>query len=955
MKKIFYIFIALLAIFVVANKALNVKAASAPELIDGAQIRTDNNAGIKFVASATPTDGAVYGFVVGRGTITDLTVETPDVVTGEATGLSEENKYWVTITKIPEYGYAQDLSVRAYVRVGDQYTYSENIVTRSVGQVALGAQVNGTDGEYIQNVASYMLANYKKVHVDYSGNTHIDNVLYETNHKVLGQKFIADWNAMFETTLDAETAFVQGDNYASPFRTSARNNSTTDPSGAKIAEFFRDETMYNKWGWILDYIKTELKSGLAYDPCVTQIDCILNNTTDETGNWYYGITLVSYLQSIFNGKGTSTGSGRFNFERSVENMQKLALIGNYNDKVYSTFGELKLVKIGDDLQIEEVAKENYVFEGYMEDSTLYDETYKVASTNTLLIATYSALEYNITYELNGGGFRYASLDDAIDDFINDYNEIRGTTYTAETFAALGASADIGGASHVLYGRISSSVYDENIKNKWMWLVNYIADVAGSANKAAFTNFYNYSNQSELNAANTNYIYCIAYELRGWVGQAQYTKNTNFKSADYSALVEQSTTVALGETEYKYNYGEERDLLIPTRTGYDFMGWKCSVSDEILMQFPGKYYNTNSVTYTAVWERPTLYVDPTATTGSIYEVNNKQYVYGKNLFSTITDALAAAEEYYTISLLPGTYAEDITISTANITLAGPNEGIAYNESRGEEAIISGTITVSANNFTLDGVKYTGTQIIASKALAGLSILNVISTGNGGQIMSSGGRQAVLGSNYDLSDLVIKYSSFYMPSSQSGKNALAFYGVVTNANIEYNKFENTLSLSTYTEPILLNKVAGKIYVSNNNIDWSTDNYAIFLGSGSNAATVIDIKDNVVNCSNTTYHTAGIAVRNVQSGVTVNIVGNKIYNMGGNTFNFKSSVSGANVNISYNYFDANTSFKLTDFGSATVTTNNNCYAGGITSAGYNPNTSTETTYADLALLEEAYAKVK
>lgn len=1028
MKKIIYIFIMLLAIIVVTTKASNVEAASAPELIDGAQIRTDNLNGIKFVANVTPVDGATYGFVVGQGTVVDLTVDTPNTITGETTTLNEESQFYVTIVNIPERAYAQNLSVRAYVLIDGEYTYSTNIVTRSVGQVALGAQVKGTEGEYIETVAGSILENYKKVHVDYPGNTHVDDVLYETDHKKLAEKFVEDWNAMFETTLDAETAFVQGDNYASPFKTAARNNSTTNPEGANITAFFRDEAMYNKWGWILDYIQNELTTGLAFSACESQINCILNNTTDETGNWYYGLTLASYLQSIFCGKGSSTGSGRFNFERSVENMEKLALIVNYNNKVYSTFGELKLVKVGSDLKLEELSKENYNFDGYSINGTLYNETYNVTNDNVLLMPTFTAVEYdikyykdgveltdladvytvedavtlptitvegydfvgwcedeacegevvtslsegssgdkvyyakyvekqlkdvNVTYDLNGGYFNYPSLDDAIADFIVDFNASRNRTHTASTFYALGSWSEISDASNFLY--------DANYKAKWSWLVEYLATTAITAtNKKAFEVFHNYTKQSELNAANSNYIYCIAYELRGWVGKAQYTQNSSFKSANYSSLIAQSETAAKGQTAYTYK--DPCDLEVPTKDGYEFIGWTSSINGQVVTTFPGYYDNPGDITYTAVWEQiapvlnVSIYVDASATTGSVYEANGKEYVYGTDLFATITDALANAVENDTIYVLAGTYSDAITISTANITICGPNAGVPYNGSRNEEAVISGTISVSANNFKLDGVKFTGTQIKATQALEGLTILNIVSQSNGALIQDSGGRHAVLGSNYNLSNLVIRNSKFYVPYATDGKNGLAFYGIVTNANIENNSFVNKLTASALNEAILLQKVAGEIYVTNNNIDWSTDNYSIFLGSGSNSATVIDVLDNVVNCSNTTYHTSGIAIRRIPASTTVNIVGNKIYNMGGNTFNFQYAVSGSKVNISYNYFDANTSFKCNVAGSATITTNNNCYAGGITTAnGHNPNTSTETTYANLAALEEAYAKVK
>lgn len=877
------------------------------------------------------------------------------------------------------------------------------------------------EGDFIDTVATYTLDNYKKVYVDAIGNTHIDDVLYETNHKKLGEKFLEDWNQMFETTLDPETAFVQGENYSSPFRTSARNNSTTDPTGAKITSFFQDDVMYAKWGWILEYIENELSTGVAFDPCVTQINCIKNNTTDESGNWYYGITLVSYLQSIFNACGTSTGSGRFNFERTVENMQKLALIVNYNDQVYSTFNEIEFVKIGSSYALENLNKENCIFLGYDINSVLYNQSYTVTSDNVLLIPTFTAETYdityycdgveltdikgsytiedtvtlptitvegydfvgwcedpacsgeivtkitkgstgnkvyyakyiekqlkevNVTYDLNGGYFRYESLDAAIADFLKDYNNFAGTSYTAATFHAIDPWLET--------GKVINFFYNDTYEAKWTWLVDYLATTATNAtNKKALEVFYNYTKQSELIAEDNNYLYCVAYEVRGWVGQAQYTLNSNFKSANYAQLIDQSNAAAIGETSYVYK--EACDLKIPTKEGYDFAGWKLSIDNSVVSQFPGYLDNPGDITYTAVWKERILYVDSTATEGSVHVIDGVQYVYGTGLFATINDALAAFEDGYTISLLAGTYAENITISKANVTIVGPNEGIPYNETRNTEAVINGTISVSANNFKLDGVSFTGTQIKATKALVDLTILNVISESNGATF--NGGRQAVLGSDYALSNLVVKYSKFYVPYAVDGKNGLAFYGTVTNADIQHNSFVNKLTASELNEAILLADIAGKIYVSNNDIKWTTDNYSIFLGKDENSATVIDIKDNVVSGEGTNYHTSGIAVRRIPASTTVNIVGNEIYHMGGNTFNFGSSVSGSKVNISYNYFDAKTSFKCSSKGSATVTTNNNCYAGGITtvSDGHTPSTSSETTYATLSVLKEAYATVE
>lgn len=425
----------------------------------------------------------------------------------------------------------------------------------------------------------------------------------------------------------------------------------------------------------------------------------------------------------------------------------------------------------------------------------------------------------------------------------------------------------------------------------------------------------------------------------------------------------------------------------TKDGYVFAGWyrtsalnSTEVSSPLRQQITSinPYYGNNIDVY-AKWDaaaasiqlteadskaleakEATLVVNSSLsklTEGDLVAVGNMPYTYGTNAFATITEALAVAKTGSNIYVFAGTYAESLTISTANVTIYGPNYGVDGAGSRNEEAIISDELAVSANGFTLNGIKFTGTQIYATKAIQGLAILYVNLESKGALIMTSGGRHAVLGSNYTVSDLVVKYSKFYVPYAEDGKNGLAFYGVVTNADVQYNYFVNKMTASALNEAVLLQKISGKVYVSNNKIDWTTNNYSIFLGSGSNSASVIDVNDNIIKGNGASYHTSGIAVRYIPASTTVNIVGNKIYHMGGNTFNFANSVSGSKVKILFNYFDTKTSFKLSSKGSATITTNNNCYAGGITTVtgGHNPSLTSEITYDSLTALETAYAAYK
>ena len=72
----------------------------------------------------------------------------------------------------------------------------------------------------------------------------------------------------------------------------------------------------------------------------------------------------------------------------------------------------------------------------------------------------------------------------------------------------------------------------------------------------------------------------------------------------------------------------------------------------------------------------------------------------NSIDYATDQVA---EGGTVSVEPGTYSKSVTISTANITLEGPNAGTPGYNDRGEEAIITQGVNVVADGATLDGLQ------------------------------------------------------------------------------------------------------------------------------------------------------------------------------------------------------------------------------------------------------------
>ncbi len=84
---------------------------------------------------------------------------------------------------------------------------------------------------------------------------------------------------------------------------------------------------------------------------------------------------------------------------------------------------------------------------------------------------------------------------------------------------------------------------------------------------------------------------------------------------------------------------------------------------------------------------------------------KTLLVGNGGYSTIQEAIDAASNGDTILVASGTYAEDLNVDK-DVTILGPNRGIAGTGIRGAEAVIDGQIVINAAGATIDGVRIVG---------------------------------------------------------------------------------------------------------------------------------------------------------------------------------------------------------------------------------------------------------
>jgi len=702
-------------------------------------------------------------------------------------------------------------------------------------------------------------------------------------------------------------------------------------------------TVYAKWSQDVSTIIFNTNGGTAIESITAPVGDTITKPADPTKEGY---TFAGWDQEI----------------PSVMPSSGLTINATWTINQYTitfdTDGGSTIDSITVDYNSEVVAPENPTKVGYNFLGWDQEIPSKMPANNTTIKAKWELITYTITYDVDGTLSQLVSMDDIIQEFINDYNTSRGTSHTVESFYEIGEWTEIGAASTFLY----SSEY----RAKWAWLVNYITSVASSANKPAYEVFFDYTSQSELNAANSNHIYRIAYELRAWVGQAQYTKNANFKTADYStAEVQNAAYKYMFPTEYTVN-NEGIRLFDINHDDLLFKGWYTTPDfsgEAITMISKG---TTGNITLYARLVEPITEVELSAgdiaalnglgTTPSIivsnqfkkgtYIVDGKNYKLGDDCFGSLAEALAAAQDGDTIYVFAGDYPEAITSNAKNLTIVGPNYNIKGAANRpNAEANITGLTTINGENTTINGLAFSGNGAIKVGA-NNVTITNIKTTAS--QTACNGqNRKGCIVDSANISDLTVSNSYIDAPGTyNSYTTQYMSFNNVTNLTIENNIITNTkattISGSGSYAGMRIYTANGTLNIKNNEFRWATNGYVMIIAT--NNCSEVNIVDNLFDGTETIKNNATISIRNGKAGNTINIIHNYFYNFKGSTFTFDSN--NATPNILYNYLASTTSHKVGTKGNVDA-----YYEGNYYEAAQTTETSDYNIIKSLAEMEEAY----
>ena len=653
MKKVLLSLLVVLTFIFVGFSLIKADTQTTVELIDGVQIRTDNLNGLKWVANIkNHDDNNIYGFLFSLGEVSNLTIENKDAINQVVEGVTTEEPIMsATMVNFPKSAATTDISVRAYVKVGNSYYYSTNTVVRNLAEVALSAY-GTTEGSFVNNIVNYVDENYKSQYVGFDGLISFASAKYEVNPANLEKEFVKDWNAKFGTSW---TEF----NY-NTFNTSAiagnkplTADTDKDCSGTNAYAFFKTDAVTSaKWGWLLQFFLAETATGVHPK---LQMNAVISDTGTYTllsnGKEYTDLYQFKHLsRSLYNF--FKAGTEDINDYPSVgfTDSHLFAKISEYNNKIIAFSPEL--VKVNEEVVLPEIEKDGYVFDGYSVDESEPLKVITISSENKLIVPQYTAVQYTAKFMLGSTELKELELAYNIEediylptpiiegyDFLGWYDNAEFTGNPIEmietgsygdkvfyaktetqTYVNVNVTFDANGGSFNPTTTNIPGDFEIEVEKA----VNYAADITYLApSTTASTLRYQYKVIFNYNAtlglfeviavdaatktlteaaAGATWTHALANSAQNIttnfvVGQYVYLNTTALASGKQVAQVYNSLDSL---TKYSTVMKKPETLPVPTNGLEEFAGWKSSVDGSIIKEYPGYMSNPGDITYTAQW-------------------------------------------------------------------------------------------------------------------------------------------------------------------------------------------------------------------------------------------------------------------------------------------------------------------------------------------------------------------
>lgn len=462
MKK-FILFVFSLIIGLAVFCGLNVKADSTITMTDGASVRTSGDyQGLRFLASVDTLEGSTeHGFFLAKGehSLSDMrtAIEAGANKVGDdklvkKTAEGSETSFAVTIYNIDNTNYVTDITAVAYVYNGTTYTLDKAVV-RNIAEAALKAKTNGETGELLDTVATYVSANYYTAYKNGSNKVEISSGQYELNYELLGKEFLKDYNEMYSANF---TSFDIEHESNSEFYLHARSTGGQNvwATNCRIYSFLTDAEMSAKWGWLLDLLKAKASTYWG-DKQIA----IIKGEDATAENWYWGAHLISLIVGFFTGTNYSTGYGGYNYPNNYSKVYPY--VSSYNTTIYKNYSDSTVVASGATYTLPAIAaKTGYDIVGWNDgvSNNLVGASYTVSANKTLL-ATYSTINYSVTYM--DGSTDISSL------FASSYKSftIESAEITLPTYVKDGYTFDGWYANSELTGDAVTSIASGTHENK----------------------------------------------------------------------------------------------------------------------------------------------------------------------------------------------------------------------------------------------------------------------------------------------------------------------------------------------------------------------------------------------------------------------------------------------------------------------------------------------------------